>query len=425
MTRPQRAFALNAAFTVGAFAVSATTQATLAGVPAPLLPHLINHYSFDEPLGGSVTSLVEVDLGSDATNLELLNGAPRVADGAWGGSQYSLQTGQRDTGPNDDWKAGVQFGSSSASTLTGLNGVAAVTLAGWFKPLGDATDNPSPNTNTGNPTDRYNAFGLFGFLNGDDGGANIDGHTVRALIEVIDGKVTALGRRLDSQSASGRRASVESWDDVMPPETWTHLAATFDFDTGDILLFKNGVLLDAGDPNVNAWQLTDGPDRTSATNSGGIKIGGSFPNNLAEQNPFNGRTDELMAFDKALSPREMFDLYRAISSPAGDYNHDGFVDAADYTLWRDTKGSTEDLRADGDFSRVVDDGDYAVWANHWSGASPARSARAEVTSTPEPTALGLAALLLLTTPIGHGRRRASREARRPPTAPINAAARGI
>ena len=32
----------------------------------------------------------------------------------------------------------------------------------------------------------------------------------------------------------------------------------------------------------------------------------------------------------------------------GDYNFDGIVDAADYTVWVDTKGSTTDLRADGD-----------------------------------------------------------------------------
>ena len=32
----------------------------------------------------------------------------------------------------------------------------------------------------------------------------------------------------------------------------------------------------------------------------------------------------------------------------GDYNQNGVVDAADYTVWRDTLGSTTDLRANGD-----------------------------------------------------------------------------
>jgi CSLREA domain-containing protein len=45
----------------------------------------------------------------------------------------------------------------------------------------------------------------------------------------------------------------------------------------------------------------------------------------------------------------------------GDYNFDGVVDAADYNVWRDTLGSTTDLRADGSDNGVVDTADYDVW----------------------------------------------------------------
>ncbi|MEX2171184.1 MAG: hypothetical protein WD851_17825, partial [Pirellulales bacterium] len=46
----------------------------------------------------------------------------------------------------------------------------------------------------------------------------------------------------------------------------------------------------------------------------------------------------------------------------GDYNGDGVVGAADYTIWRDTLGSTTDLRANGDDSNsVIDAADYGVW----------------------------------------------------------------
>jgi GH35 family endo-1,4-beta-xylanase len=46
---------------------------------------------------------------------------------------------------------------------------------------------------------------------------------------------------------------------------------------------------------------------------------------------------------------------------AGDYNGDSTVDAADYTVWRQTLGSTDDLRADGNGNLVIDDGDYNIW----------------------------------------------------------------
>jgi len=45
----------------------------------------------------------------------------------------------------------------------------------------------------------------------------------------------------------------------------------------------------------------------------------------------------------------------------GDYNKNGTVDAADYTIWRNTLGSTSDLRADGDKNGLVDQLDYDYW----------------------------------------------------------------
>lgn len=282
--------------------------------------NLINHYTFDHPKGGDPAATVEIDLGSDHVDINLLNGAPRVADGAWVGSKFSLQTGQKNEKPNDDWKAGIMFANSAESTLKGSQNVAGVTIMGWFKPLGTVGDNPSPNTTTPNPTDRYNAFGLGGLLRGDEGVNQLDGHAVRALLEVIGGKVSGLGRRLDNQSGSGQRASTENWDVVMPPEKWTHLAATFDFAGGTIALYKNGQPLASSPANVTAWRNTGPTDRTSNTAAGGIKIGGSHPNNSREQNPFNGRIDELMFFNKSLSTDEVAAQFRLISDPAAATN---------------------------------------------------------------------------------------------------------
>ena len=45
----------------------------------------------------------------------------------------------------------------------------------------------------------------------------------------------------------------------------------------------------------------------------------------------------------------------------GDYNGDDIVDAADYTVWRDSIGSTTNIAADGNGNGVIDNGDFDVW----------------------------------------------------------------
>ncbi len=54
-----------------------------------------------------------------------------------------------------------------------------------------------------------------------------------------------------------------------------------------------------------------------------------------------------------------------IPTGPGDYNGDGNVDAADYTVWRDNLGSTSNLDADGDGSGTVDAADYTVWTSNF------------------------------------------------------------
>ncbi|MBB6429689.1 endonuclease [Algisphaera agarilytica] len=54
---------------------------------------------------------------------------------------------------------------------------------------------------------------------------------------------------------------------------------------------------------------------------------------------------------------------------AGDYNGNGVVDAADYTVWQDSFGSTVDLAADGNGNGVVDAADYTVWQDNFGSTS--------------------------------------------------------
>ncbi len=75
----------------------------------------------------------------------------------------------------------------------------------------------------------------------------------------------------------------------------------------------------------------------------------------------------------------------------GDYNADGHVDAADYTVWRDTLGSTgRGLAADGNADEVIDGLDYELWrSNFGQSLTPAGSLSAA--PVPEPAS----ALLML------------------------------
>jgi hypothetical protein len=103
-----------------------------------------------------------------------------------------------------------------------------------------------------------------------------------------------------------------------------------------------------------------------------------------------GRTLAPGSWDSwAFSPTFNFAAYAENPTPAalpfsaGDFNHDGAIDAADYSLWRGTFGSTSDLNADGNASGVVDAADYVVW-RHQFALKTFQSSAAMTLPVPEP-----------------------------------------
>lgn len=292
-----------ALFTIGATLTCAAFAKSTVVLPA-LTNNLVCHYDFDHPVETDATR--ESDLGYSKTTLHLVNGGAsmRIEDAAYPGAGQSMQTQQVNpaVNGNDDWKAGV-FDANGVESLDAFSSVRGTTLMGWAKPTGM---NPSPNTMTAEPGDTYNAVGLFGVLSGTS-----DGHAVRALLEVIKvsgtPRLVALGRR-DDGGNSLILAADDDWQLLIPANKWTHLAATFDFDNGEMALYRNGKPLPATyTANNDSWRVSGDPepDVTSSSNPAGIKIGGSFPQNTAEKNAFNGRFDDLMCLDRALTAAEV------------------------------------------------------------------------------------------------------------------------
>ncbi|MFI6024430.1 hypothetical protein [Amycolatopsis magusensis] len=292
---------------LGCLSLATPASAASEYVLPSLEPDLVAYYDFEHPVPGAPGR--EQDQGFSGTTLDLLNGGAqmRTPGGAHPASATHLTTKQvtPDAPGNDDWKAGL-YSPTGVPSMRAFNAVRQTTVMGWFRM---SADNPAPNSNTPAPGDFYNAVGLAGVLSGTS-----DGHGVRALLELIqvngELKVVALGRRLDS-GASQTFAAEEDWRSILPPDEWVFLAATFDFGTGEMALYRNGRPLPGsyvtpGDP----WQLGGpGPHVSSPTDPRGIKIGGSFPQDDREANPCDCGFDSLMFLDRAVTRWEVLSQY--------------------------------------------------------------------------------------------------------------------
>ena len=85
----------------------------------------------------------------------------------------------------------------------------------------------------------------------------------------------------------------------------------------------------------------------------------------------------------------------------GDYNGNGFVDAADYTVWRNTNGTAivAGEGADGDRDGEVTPADYLEWKSRYGNSTAVGAGRGaeNFNNVPEPSGVALCVLAMLAT----------------------------
>jgi hypothetical protein len=166
-------------------------------------------------------------------------------------------------------------------------------------------------------------------------------------------------------------STAEYGGDVANTQAGSTQAGSFGFAWQKVEITKNN--------NIITWEINDTPIATydaSALTLGGnnIAIGMSDVNTSTTRHPSLVFTlfDNLQVSD-----------IPSLGTP-GDFNNDTFVDAADYTVWRDNLDNPSDapLNGNGDATPGVGLGDYDLWKASFGGAGSA-----SISAVPEPGTL--------------------------------------
>ncbi|TWT93422.1 hypothetical protein Pla108_39160 [Botrimarina colliarenosi] len=131
---------------------------------------------------------------------------------------------------------------------------------------------------------------------------------------------------------------------------------------------------------VNRWsvEIQEGSAYSLIAEIGGewreLSVG-YFPAGERELTVFGATRVELLADRRPVEP--------------ADFNGDGLVNAAEYTIWRDTFASITDLRADANGDNFVNLLDYDLWSGGYGYTAPT------ATTVPEPSSCFLLPMLFL------------------------------
>lgn len=154
-------------------------------------------------------------------------------------------------------------------------------------------------------------------------------------------------------------------------------------DPGEHLQFRDpvtGAPLNTGTNYGNGRQIRIESDITSVmivapANIAGTELAARFRygeatwKGVSQFNKPNGAAEVGEVEDYYLSAQA--NVATQIDPIAGDFDGSGTVDQGDYTLWKQSFGSTTDLRADANGDNIVDIADYTIWRNNLGASAPA------------------------------------------------------
>jgi len=161
---------------------------------------------------------------------------------------------------------------------------------------------------------------------------------------------------------------------VFPTGQWVHLESFYKWDqdsAGSIIVWQDGVEVLHQDGTRTQYPYNYGTlPRQWSVNAYGDKL---------DPNPHS------MFLDDAAISRSRLGPTPDNSAIPGDFNHDGIVDAADYSVWRNGLGSTYTAT------------DYKIWKANFGRSS------LNAAPLPEPPASALVAILFAAACIANGR----------------------
>jgi hypothetical protein len=358
------------------------TQAQLFVNNSAVTPNAVNYTVFHDAFGPSAVSWVANASGNWATDTNWTpNAAPNATNmvGTIGSVVTSPQTiylnaAAKAKGLVFDTTSKVAVAGTSPLTLESNSGNASLSVLQGSHELQTQL---TLNTNTDMSAASGTSLDINGVLNLNTKTLTISGAGTININNTVTGLGSiANGATLGTGGATGLAGDLSS--------------------TGTLAIDIGGAIANSFD----SWSVTG-----NATLSGVLSVdavGGFTPGsgqsftvltaaNVSAASLTLGGPDAAL-FTLVKNPTSLV-LQAVAAAVAGDYNHNGVVDAADYLVWRKTNGQTvtAGTGADGDGNGIVNSLDYSFWRTRFGNTSGSGSGLSGA-AVPEP-ASALMALL--------------------------------